>query len=97
VVGHELRRELVGLGIEEAIEAIKAPAERPAVEPPGRAAFGQRRDVPFADHVVAIAVRSQYLRQRPRLARDLAAISGVAAIEIGEATDSDRMMVAPGQ
>ena len=97
VVGNQLRRELIGLGIEEAIEAIKAAAERPAVERPGGAAFGQRRDVPFADHVVAIAVRPQHFRQRARLARDLAAISRVAAVEIGEAADADRMMVAPGK
>ena len=79
VVGHEFGRELVGLGIEEAVEAIEAAAERPAVERPGGAAFGQRRDVPFADHVVAIAVRPQHLGQRARLARDLAAIAGIAA------------------
>ena len=68
VVRNQLRRELVGLGIEEAVEAVKAAAERPAVERPGGAAFGQRRDVPFADHVVAVAVRPQHFRQRPRLA-----------------------------
>ena len=97
IVGHELRRVLVGLGIEEAVEAVKAAAERPAVERAGGAALGQRRDMPFADHVVAIAVRPQHFRQRPRLARDLAAIAGIAAVEIGEAADADRMMVAPGQ
>ena len=97
VVGNQFRRELIGLGIEEAIEAIKATAERPSVERPGRAAFGQRRDMPFADHVVAIAVRPQHFRQRPCLARNLAAISGIAAIEIGETADADRMMVAPGE
>ena len=97
VVGDQFRRVLVGLGIEEAVEAIKTAAERPAVERPGGAALGQRRDVPFADHVVAIAVRPQHFRQRPRLARDLAAIAGITAVEIGEAADADRMMVAPGQ
>ena len=97
VVGNQFRRELIGLSVEEAIEAIKAAAERPAVEWPGGAAFGQRRNVPFADHVVAIAVRPQHFRQRPRLARDLAAISRVAAVEIGETADADRMMVAPGE
>ena len=53
---HQLRRILIGLGIDKAVETIEAAAERPAVEWPGGAAFGQRRDVPFADHVVAIAV-----------------------------------------
>ena len=78
IVSDEFGRELVGLGVEKTIEPVKAAAERPAVERPGGAAFGQRRDVPFADHVVAIAVRPQHLRQRPRLARDLAAIAGIA-------------------
>ncbi len=78
VVGDQLRRELVGLGVEKAVEAVKAAAERPAVERPGGAAFGQRRDMPFADHVVAIGVRLQHFRQRSRLARDLAAIAGIA-------------------
>ena len=32
VVGDQLRRELVGLGIEEAIEPVKTAAERPAIE-----------------------------------------------------------------
>ena len=48
VVGDELRRVLVGLGIEEAVEAVEAAAERPAVERPGRARLRERRDVPFA-------------------------------------------------
>ena len=42
-------------------------------------------------------MRPQHFRQRPRLARDLAAIAGIAAIEIGETADADRMMVAPGE
>ena len=97
VVGNQLRRILVGLGVEKAIEAVEAAAERPAVERSGRTAFGQRRDVPFADHVVAIGVRAQHFGERPGFARDLAAIAGIAAVEIGEAADADGMMVAPRQ
>ena len=97
VAGDELRRILIGLGIEEAVEAIEAAAERPAVERAGGAAFGQRRHMPFADHVVAIGVRAQHLGDGAGLARDLAAIAGIAGIEIGEAADADRMMVAPGE
>ena len=37
VVAHQLGRVLVGLGIDEAVEAIEAAAERPAVERAGRA------------------------------------------------------------
>ena len=97
VVGDELRRILIGLGIEEAVEAVEAAPERPAVERTGRAALGQRRHMPFADHVVAIGVRAQHLGDGAGLARDLAAITGIAGIEIGEAADADRMMVASGE
>ena len=97
VVGDKLRCVLIGLGIEEAVEAIEAAPQRPAVERSGGAALRQRRDMPFADHVIAIGMRLQHLGQRPGLARDLAAISGIAAVEIGEAADADRMMIAAGE
>ena len=97
VVGDELRRVLVGLGIEEAVEAIKTAPQGPAVERAGGSAFGQRRDVPFADHVVAIAMDAQHLGERPRLTRDLAAVAGIAGIEIGKAADADRVMIASCQ
>ena len=97
VVRHQLRRVLVGLGVEKAVEAVEAAAERPAVERPGGAAFGQRRHMPFADHVVAIGMRPQHFGERSGLAGDLAAIAGIAAVEIGKAADADGMVVAPGQ
>ena len=97
VVGDQFGRILIGLGIEKAVEAIEAAPQRPAVERPGGAAFGQRRNVPLANHIVAIAVLSQHFRQRAGLARDLAAIAGIAGVEVGEAADADRMVVASGQ
>ena len=97
VVRYQFRRELIGLGVEETIEAVKAAPQRPAVERPGRTAFGQGRDMPFADHVVAIGMGFQHFRQRSGLARDLAAVAGIAGVEIGEAADTDRVMVAAGQ
>ena len=97
VVAHQLGRVLVGLGIHEAVIAVEAAAQRPAVERAGGARLGERRHMPLAQHVVAIAVRAQHLGQRPGLARDLAAIAGIAGIEVGEAADAHRMMVAPGQ
>ncbi len=97
VAGDELRRILIGLGVEEAVEAIEAAAERPAVEGAGGAALGQRRHMPLPDHVITIGVRAQHLGDGAGLARDLAAIAGIAGIEIGEAADADRMMVAAGQ
>jgi len=90
VVGDEFRGILIGLGIEEAVEAIEATPQRPAVERPGGAALGQWRHMPFADHVVAVAVDAQHFRQRSSLARDLAAVARKAGVEIGETADADR-------
>src|SRR6516165_10770035 len=69
VVANKLRRILIGLGIKEAIETIESAPERPAVERPGGAAFDERGHVPFADHVIAIGMCAQHLRQSPGLAR----------------------------
>ena len=44
VVAHQLGGVLVGLGIHEAVVAVEAAAQRPAVEGAGRAALRQRRD-----------------------------------------------------
>src|ERR1700753_1781967 len=90
VVGYELRRILGGFGVKEAVEAIKPAAERPAVERSGRAALGPRRDVPFPDHVIPGGMSSEHLGERACLPRDFAAISGIAAVEIGKAPDPDR-------
>ena len=97
VVAHQLGRVLVGLGVHEAVEAVEAAAQRPAVEGAGRAALRQRRDMPLAEHVVAKALRAQHLGQRAGLARDLAAVARVAAVEVGQAAHAHRMVVAPGQ
>ena len=42
-------------------------------------------------------MRAQHLGERPGLPGDLAAIAGKTAVEIREAPDSDRVVVAPGQ
>ena len=97
VVRHQFRRELIGLRVHETIKPVEAAAQRPAVKRSGGAAFGQWRDMPFADHVVAIGVGFEHFRQRAGLTRDLAAIAGITAVEIGEAADPDGMVVAAGQ
>ena len=97
IVEHEFRRVLIRLRIQKPVETIEAARERPAIERPCRAALRQRRHVPLADHVIAIAVRTQHFGERARLLRDLPAIARKAGIEIGEAPHADRMMVAPGQ
>ena len=97
IVTHQLGRILIRLGVHETVVAIEAAAERPAVEWSRWPRLGQRRDVPFAEHVVAIAVRPQHLGNGAGLARDLAAIARIAAVEIGKAADADGMVIAPGE
>ena len=96
VVAHQLGRVLVGLGVHETVEAVIAPAQRPAVERAGRAGLGQRGDMPFADHVVGIALRAQHLGQRRSLGRDLAAVTGVSRVEVGQAAHAHPVVVAAG-
>ena len=97
VVAHQFRRELVGLGIHEAIEAVKAAPQGPAVKGATVAGLGQGRRMPLAHHIGAIALGSQDLGQGPGLLGDLAAIAGIAAVEIGQTAHPHRMVVAPGQ
>ncbi len=97
VVAHQLRRILVGLRVEEAVEAVKSPAQGPAVKRSSRAAFIERVHMPFADHIVAIGMGAQHLGERTGRFRDLAAIARMAAVEIRKATDADGMMVPSGQ
>ena len=97
VVAHKFRRVLVRRRIHEAVEAVEPAGQRPAIERPGAAAFGQRGDVPLAQHVGAVAVRAQHFCQRPGFLADLAAIPGKTAVEVRQAANPRRVVVAPGQ
>ena len=89
VVDHQLRCVVIGFGIHEAIEAIETAPERPAVERACRSGLGQRRNVPFSDYVVAIAMGAQDLGERSGFLCDLAPIAWKTAVEIGQAPDPD--------
>ncbi len=97
VVPHKFGRELVGLRVHEAVVAVEPAAQRPALERAGRSRLGQGCDVPLADHVVAIAGGAQHLRQGAGLGRDLAAVARIAGVEVGQAADAHRMVVASRQ
>ena len=97
IVEYELRRILVGFRIHEAVEAIEAASQWPAVERTRSAGFGQGRDVPFAQHVIAVGMRSQHLGERSGLPRDLAAIARETAVEVREASDTNGVVIAPSQ
>ena len=97
IVAHQLGRILVGLGVEKSVKPVEPAAQGPTVKRPARAGFDRRRHMPFAEHVVPVAVGPQHFGERRGLPCDLAAIAGKAAIEIRQAPDADRMVVAPGE
>ena len=97
VVAHQLGRVLVGLGVHEAVVAVEAAAQRPAVERPGRrrsrSAASRATCRPCSCGSRAAAAS----RQGAGLPGDLAAIARIAAVEVGEAADADRVVIAPRQ
>ncbi len=97
VVADEFGGVLVGFGIEEPVVPIEATPERPPVERPGRTRLGESGDVPLPDEVVAVPVWPEDLGDRRNVGCDLAAVAGEAAVEVGEASHSDRVMVAAGE
>src|SRR4029453_10243480 len=97
IVAHELWSVLVGCRIHKAVETIETAAQWPPVERTRGAGFRQGRDVPFAHHVVAGAMRPQTLGERASLLGDLAAIAREAAVEVREAADTDGVVIAPRQ
>ena len=96
VVADQLGGVLVGFRVEESVEAVKAATERPAVERASRTGFGEWRAVPLTDHVAAVSVRPEHFGERRGVGGDLAAVSGVAAVEVGEAAHTNVVMVASG-
>src|SRR5512134_3642535 len=52
--------------------------------------------MPLADHVGAVAVPEQHLRQKPVLERDQAVVAGIAGRHLGDARHPVAVMVAPG-
>ncbi len=97
VVPNQLGGVLVGFGVEEAVVAIEATAQRPAVERAAWPCLGKPGGVPLAHQVVAIADRPQRFGQCGCVGGDLAPVAGEAGIEVGQATHTDVMVVASGQ
>ena len=54
VVAHQFRRVVVGLGVKKAIKSIKTAPQWPTVEWARGPGFSKWRNVPFADHIIAI-------------------------------------------
>ena len=96
VVIDQVRMPLAGVAAEEPVEPLEAAPQRPPVERPGAGLELRRQQVVLADHVRAVAVGQQHLRQEPVLERDLAVVTRVAGGELVDRRGRVRVVVAPG-
>ena len=97
VVRHQCRHELVGLPLEEPVEALEAPAERPAAPRGGQVAVVLGGEVPLAQCVGGPAALLQHLRQEPVGPGDGGVVPGEAGGELGHPAHAVAVVVAPGQ
>src|SRR5665213_1244757 len=97
VVVDEVGGELVGLALEEAVEPVEAPLERPLVEGAGRRGVVHGAEVPLAHRQRGVARIAEYFGHGGGVIRDLPAHVGVAAVEVGDGAHPDRVVVAPGE
>ena len=97
VVAHQLGVELVGLALEEAVEAVEAAAERPLVERTGGRALFHRGEVPLADAERGVARLAQHLGDRGGVVADVAELVRESGAEVRHGTHPDGVLRAPGQ
>ncbi len=97
VVVHEVGRELVGFAVEETVEAVEAPLERPGVVRAGRGCFVHRAQVPFAHHERRVAGPAEHLGHRGGLLADPTSHVGEAGVEVGDRPHTDGVVVPAGE
>ena len=97
VVRIELRRELVGLALQEAVVAVKPARQRPLIEGTSDRRLLHRRQVPLADREGGIAVRPQHLGNGAGALGHRAGAVRKAGVPVREPAHADRVMIAPGQ
>ena len=96
VVAHELRVILMRIAAKEAVVALEAATERPAVIRARRRRLLGGRQMPLAKGVGVVAVLQQDFREHPVLERNVAVAAGIAGRSFGDAGHAVRVMVAPG-
>src|ERR1700680_2366222 len=92
----QARMPLAGVTTEIPVEPLEPPPQRPPVKRPRRGLELRRQQVVLADHVGAVAMRQQHLREEPFRERDAAVVAGVAGRQFVDGRRRIRMMVAPG-
>ena len=96
VVVDELGVPLARVAAEEPVVALEPAPQRPAVIRPGGGLLARRDQMPLADHVGAVAVRQQHLRQEAVLERDQPVVARIAGRHLGDARHPVAVVVAAG-
>ena len=97
VVEDQVGIVLVSVAAEEAVVAVEAATQRPAVVGACGADLFRRRQMPFADAEGGIAVGEQHLGQETVLERDRSIGAGVARRTLGDAGHGVGVVVPPVQ
>ena len=97
VVVDEVGGELVGLALEEPVEAVEAALQRPLVEGAGRRRVLHGAQVPLAHRERGVPLVTEDLGHRRGVMGDVPAHVGVAAVEVGDGAHADGVVVAAGE
>ncbi len=97
VVVDQLGMELVGLALEEPVEAVEPPLAGPLVVGPGRRGVLHGAQVPLAHGEGGVALVPQHLGHGGGVVGDVAAHVGIAAVEVGERAHPHGVVVPPGE
>ena len=95
VVLGQQRIELTGFAAEKSPEIIEAQRVWPAVEGSCWSLLAVRCEMPFPDGGSVVTVALKNLRDGRRARRPVGAVARPAAGQLGDRTESDRMMVPP--
>src|SRR5665811_936687 len=97
VVCSQGRSVLVRLAVEEAVEALAPPAERPAVPPGPEMRLLLGGQVPLAHGPGGVAVRDEHLGEQRARPGDASVVAGESGRQLGDAPHPGAVVVAAGQ
>jgi hypothetical protein len=97
VVADEFGVELVGLALEESVEAVEPAGERPLLERSRRRALLHRGEVPLADAERGVALVAQHFGDGGGVVADVAEHVREAGAEVRHGPHADRVLGATGE